>query len=351
MNTPTLQNTKTNILSAISKILSGNFFIIKNQNTQTEKSYLYNLQSKPTNPFQTIINNRYRLFVLIIVIISTPVLYSSTANSPQTIEVVGFEKITTNPLFSKINKIGFNGGNSIGQLSQNIAKNTSDFSFIRGSSSDSIRFSNIQEIVANEIQNSKTKPISSLVPAPENPQLINFLRYPKYNINVPIQYAGLKDLFQTDSNGQLIKNPDGRYLPIEENVERDGPLGVPVQRLLIEGIVHMGFTPQPGEVGNSYIVGHSSNYSTVNSSYNYIFRPIQERSEVGEEFFVYDKDGRELRFIVFDTLAIKQDDVDEAYKTYDGKRVVTLQCSILENVPGKGLQATKRWLTRGELTL
>ncbi|NJK71317.1 MAG: hypothetical protein HC932_03645 [Thermales bacterium] len=41
----------------------------------------------------------------------------------------------------------------------------------------------------------------------------------------------------------------------------------------------------------------------------------------------------------------------EAYKTFGNKRVVTLQTSILELVPGLGLQPTKRWLTRGELIL
>jgi hypothetical protein len=202
-----------------------------------------------------------------------------------------------------------------------------------------------------QIESTKSRKLDTLLKVPENPENKNLLLYPQYGITVPIKYTGLKDLFETDEQGELLKDTEGKYVPIIENVARDGPLGVPIQKLLIGGIVHVGFTPLPGEVGNSYIVGHSSNFSSVPSDYNYIFQPLERKSQIGEEFTIFDKDGRKLIFRVFETVEVLEADTETAFKAFGDKRVVTLQCSILEWVSGQGLQPTKRWLTRGELVI
>jgi hypothetical protein len=202
-----------------------------------------------------------------------------------------------------------------------------------------------------ETEATKTRKLADVLKVPENPENKNLLVYPQYGITVPIKYAGLKDLFETAEQGELLKDTEGKYVPIVENVARDGPLGVPIQKLLIGGIVHVGFTALPGEIGNSYIVGHSSNFSSVPSDYNYIFQPLERKSQIGEEFTIYDRDGRKMLFRVFETAEVLEADTETAFKTYGDKRVVTLQCSILEWVPGQGLQPTKRWLTRGELVI
>jgi hypothetical protein len=184
------------------------------------------------------------------------------------------------------------------------------------------------------------KPLGDIVQKPTNPQFKNFLRYPKYNINVPVIYSSFEDLFE--------KNPDGT---IDFSKPRDNdPIESPIQVKLRDGIVHMAFTPQPGEIGNSYIVGHSSNYSSVKSSYNTVFKPIESKSKVGEEFIIYDRFGRELKFRVFEAIRITAEDGAQAYKNYPDKRVVTLQTSVL-TLTRNGYQATHRWLTRGELIL
>jgi hypothetical protein len=316
------------------------------------KTYRQSFKLKHRNPLQVLIALKYRIFIILVLLISTPVIYASNANAPQSIEAIGYEKLSTNGIVTKISKIGFgSNGSSLGQIAQEIAANRYNFLYSKDINSNQEVLKNIQGVVAGQIEKSKKAPLNDLVPIPENPQLVNFLRYPKYNINVPVQYAGLKDLFETNDKGEFLKDKNGGYIPFEENVARDGPLGVPIQRLLVDGIVHIPFTPQPGEIGNSYIVGHSSNYSSVNSKYNYIFKPLEQISQPGEEFYVYDKNGRELKFNVFETKAILEKDVSEAYKDFGDRRVVTLQCSILEFVPGQGLQPTKRWLTRGELVL
>ena len=130
---------------------------------------------------------------------------------------------------------------------------------------------------------------------------------------------------------------------------------IPIQIKLRDGVVHLTeevhpYSVMPGEIGNSYIVGHSSNYSWVKSNYNEIFKPLEKRTQVGEEFIIYDKYGRELKFKVFETILIEETDTATAFKLFEGRRVVTLQTSVL-TWRGGVLIPTHRWLTRGELVL
>jgi hypothetical protein len=186
----------------------------------------------------------------------------------------------------------------------------------------------------------KTQPLSDLIKAPETAEKRNLLEYPKYNISAPIQYAVFEDIFERDGNGEINFNK-----PVDNN-----PIESPVQKKLQDGVVHLPFSPQPGEMGNSYIIGHSSNFSSVKSNYNFVFKPIERTSQPGEEFFIYDHTGRKLKFKVFEAKAIQENDVTESYKNFPNRRVVTLQASILEKVNGKNVP-TKRWLTRGELVV
>lgn len=180
--------------------------------------------------------------------------------------------------------------------------------------------------------------LQELVPAPQNPGFRNRFVWEQYGIEAPIQYASFEDIF--------VKNEDGSYA-FDQYVNND-PIESPVQVKLRDGIVHLPFTPSPGEVGNSYIIGHSSNYSSVESDYNFIFEPIIEKVSEGEEFVVYDNLGRELTFRVIETKSVRQEEVGEAYKKFDDKRTVTLQGSILEQT-ADGWLPTKRYLVTGEL--
>lgn len=181
--------------------------------------------------------------------------------------------------------------------------------------------------------------LSDLLSIPNNPEKTNVLLYPKYNIEVPIVYSICEDFYVN-----CIETP--------ENEVNTDTLDSSLQQKLENGIVHIYHTPQPGEVGNSYIVGHSSNFLSVKSPYNEIFKPLERATQNGEEFIIYDQHGRELRFNVFDNLEIWKNEAELAYypeksnPELEGKRIVTLQTSILVNgVP------SKRWLTRGELVL
>jgi phosphatidylglycerol:prolipoprotein diacylglycerol transferase len=196
----------------------------------------------------------------------------------------------------------------------------------------------------------RPKKLDEIMQRPETPVKTNFLRYPRFNVNAPIVYTTLEDLFGLRDNCNPEKEPDGC---IDFNKKRDtSDVNTPVQKKLEQGIVHIAYTPMPGEVGNSYIIGHSSNYAWIKSNYNKIFKPLEKKSEVGDEFFIYDYFGRELKFKVFEVKEIRKDEVEEAYKDVDQRRVVTLQTSIVawDNTT-KSWEPNYRWLTRGELVL
>lgn len=202
------------------------------------------------------------------------------------------------------------------------------------------------------------QPLQEVVPAPKEcssdpnehiKQGKNWLSFEKYDVQAPILMASFQDFY--------IPDPKTNYIsldkPIEESqleISRGNYLSVPVQKLLTQGVVHLPVSPMPGQVGNSYIVGHTSNFNSIKSDYNRIFKSFEQRSQKGDEFTIWDHLCRKLKFKVFDVASILAEDTDTAYKSFGDKRVVTLQGSILELVNGT-LQPTRRWLTRGELVL
>lgn len=180
--------------------------------------------------------------------------------------------------------------------------------------------------------------LNSVIPKPVAPNNLvkSTIAWEKYNLNAPIIWSQFSDLFETTSDG---------FINFEKSLDTNSTT-TPIQKKLEQGTVHLPYSPLPGEIGNSYIIGHSSNFSFVKSDYNTVFKAFEMKSQPGEEFFIYDFFGRELRFRVFETLVVNEADIAEAFKNFGSRRVVTLQSSILENG-----QPTKRWLTRAELII
>ena len=185
-------------------------------------------------------------------------------------------------------------------------------------------------------------PTGEAVPTTDQTGTPNSLDYPSLIINAPIQFASLADLFETNPDGTIDTSRQIQEAPNDKT-----HLSTPAQRLLTKGIVHLGFTSLPGEYGNSYIVGHSSNYPIVKSIYNEIFKNLKN-AKSGDIFTIYNKDGKGMNFRVFENIIVNDSDIDKAYTDFNNKRVVTLQASVLVNVNGS-LLPLKRQLVRGEL--
>jgi hypothetical protein len=325
---------------------------------------------KKTFNWRKIWQLRYRAYAVLIVFILGPILYSSNSDVSPNIDfsIDQYEITESNLIAAKLAKLpafanttnSDENGNYIIQdgkkvyidktgdaLTELLKEAGFDNGYISAEPFIDLKLGlpieqKIEEVESTDVvvDPNKPKTLDDIIPRPSTAQFRNFLRYPKYNINAPIIYSSFEDLFN--------KNPDGTintFDPIDNN-----PIDSPVQQKLKDGIVHIAYSPQPGEIGNSYIIGHSSNFSVVKSNYNTIFKPLESKSQPGEEFIIYDRFGRELKFRVFEAYKISGEDGNEAYKKFEDRRVVTLQTSIV-TWTNKGWAATHRWLTRGELVV
>jgi hypothetical protein len=171
----------------------------------------------------------------------------------------------------------------------------------------------------------------------------NWLSFAKYGVEAPVVNGSFGDFYNYNSSGEINLNSE---IQEDKNAIANGNYeSVPVQKLLKAGVVHLPISPAPGQVGNSFIVGHTSNFPQVQSAYNKIFKPFESKSRVGDEFTIWDHKCRQMTFRVFEAFAIGEYDTATAYQNMGNRRVVTLQGSILDT----NWQPTKRWLTRGEL--
>ena len=194
--------------------------------------------------------------------------------------------------------------------------------------------------------------LRDIIPVPSKAEKKNIVEYPSYQVSVPLIYTNIKDMFDKDKDGKIDFNKR----------VNDNNIDSPLQTKLKEGVILLPISPLPGEVGNSYISGHTSNYSFVNSDYNKAFEPLMNKGKVGDTFNIYDCEGRKLPFKVFEAKEYV-DDADTLW-TNTTKRQVTLQGSVLKTctpdlealckshgcTQGK-LCPTHRWIIKGELDL
>lgn len=89
---------------------------------------------------------------------------------------------------------------------------------------------------------------------------------------------------------------------------------------LTQGVVHYKGTKHPGEGGNSFIVGHSSNYFWINSDYNSVFA-LLDKLENGDRIEVSYK-NKKYFYDVVDKRVVGQDQVE--YLSNTPKETLTL---------------------------
>ncbi|MDO8266019.1 MAG: sortase, partial [Candidatus Saccharibacteria bacterium] len=94
-----------------------------------------------------------------------------------------------------------------------------------------------------------------------------------------------------------------------------------VQKSLENGVVHYATTPNPGEKGNSVIVGHSSNNILNSGKYKFAF-VLLKRLEAEDTFFVQ-KDSIRYTYKVYKKEIISPDQVD-ILQTQERENTITL---------------------------
>lgn len=132
--------------------------------------------------------------------------------------------------------------------------------------------------------------------AKENPKSDpNILKIPSLNITAPIVY-------------------------VEENNE------AVFQTALVNGVVHFPGTAQPGQVGNCYIFGHSSDYAFSKGNYKTVFA-LLPKIKVGDLITVTGQDGSLFTYKVVETKIVKPNDLSVIDQNTNNKKVLSVQTS------------------------
>ena len=316
-------------------------------------------KNTPKKPFK----NRYRLYSILVMFAIIPLLSADTFNFPQTVFTTGAVYSQNIIIAKRIQAKNFNSDSAIASLNQKSENKQKNDVVIKLSGqgngfpepdqnaktpeikpTDTTNGTDQQNGVSNPAPEApRILTLEDLIPKPDSPQFKSQIVYAKVKIKAPIIWSRLEDLYEKNPDGSI--NVEKAITEKEADIKAGNYESTPIQKLLKDGTVHLADSVMPGEVGNSYIIGHSSNYRQVISNYNNVFATLQQGKE-GEEFIIFDADGRELNFRVFESRVIDYDDVKTAYKDFGDRRVVTLQASVLVN--GKPL---KRRLVRGELVV
>ena len=123
----------------------------------------------------------------------------------------------------------------------------------------------------------------------------NRLAIPSLNLNVPLVYV-------------------------------NGTDEVTVQKGLESGVVHYLNTAMPGEYGNAYYFGHSSDYVFKKGKYKTVFA-ILPKIEVGAKIYITDAEGKQFLYLVKEGKVVEAKDVSVLSQGNRTKRLLTLQTS------------------------
>ena len=98
------------------------------------------------------------------------------------------------------------------------------------------------------------------------------------------------------------------------------------QQDLQNGVVHYPNTANPGEVGNCYIFGHSSDYFWTKGNYKHAFSTLPH-IKVGDEIIISNQGGDKFVYKVTETKVVAANDLSVLNQNTGGKKILTLQTS------------------------
>ena len=168
-------------------------------------------------------------------------------------------------------------------------------------------------------------------------------------------YANLEYLFHKPNiSGQYAVAPSSVALKTPNMVYVDS-LGIeaPViyidkvgekyfQAALINGVVHYPKTALPGQLGNDYIFGHSSDYIWSKGKYKRIFA-LLPKIQKGAEIRITDQHSTEYTYVVFDSRRVSAKDGSVLSQQGNKRKLLTLQTSYPVGT------ALARWVVVAEL--
>ncbi len=98
------------------------------------------------------------------------------------------------------------------------------------------------------------------------------------------------------------------------------------QAALINGVAHFPGTANPGEPGNCYIFGHSSDFIWSKGHYKNVFAVLPQIKE-SSDILISDQQGNEFKYIVIASHEVAANDVSVLSQQNYQKKLLTLQTS------------------------
>ncbi len=111
------------------------------------------------------------------------------------------------------------------------------------------------------------------------------------------------------------------------------------QEALLTGVAHHPNTVLPGQVGNVFIFGHSSDYKWSKGKYKTIFATLPKIQQ-GAEIIVTNSQGAGYKYTVTDSLEVEATDISWLAQNTSGQKLLTLQTSYPVGT------AKRRWIVR-----
>ncbi len=144
------------------------------------------------------------------------------------------------------------------------------------------------------------------------PQIIYSRNYAPKELMAPLANSEEKTTFRvTPYENRIIIPRIGKNIPLINVSINSGASFDTMHEVFMEelkkGIVRYPGTAEPGQVGNAFIFGHSSNYPWIKSEYNDVFA-LLDTLENGDEITVY-YNQKKYVYTVTDRATVKPGDV------------------------------------------
>ena len=98
------------------------------------------------------------------------------------------------------------------------------------------------------------------------------------------------------------------------------------QKGLEKGVVHYPGTAKPGELGNAYIFGHSSDFFLARGNYKTVFANLP-KLEAGDKIYVTDQENELYTYTVLEGRIVENDDLSVLSQFNYEEKLLTLQTS------------------------
>lgn len=164
--------------------------------------------------------------------------------------------------------------------------------------------------------------------AEKNPEMVYSRSYSADNLlsNVPLQSAEKASFSVAPQENRILIPKLGKNIPLidvhhDENTPLNAMHDVFMEELK-KGIVRYPGTAEPGQLGNAFIFGHSSNYPWIKSEYNAVFAALDTLKN-GDEIIVY-YNQKKFIYTVTDRAIVKPGDTKVLNARDPNKKEISL---------------------------